>query len=171
MAGIEKPKNRALDGIDLSPVIFEQKNLPPRPLYWASLSNGGARSEALRDGPWKLVVQHPRARPGTFANEQVELFRLDKDISEKTNLADTEPKRAAAMLKQLRAWYAETQKTATYQPGGWVPRPQRDVSFFNGKDLTGWSASEMKYWSVKDGAIVGHSTVNVPKNEFIWADG
>ncbi len=50
-------------------------------------------------------------------------------------------------------------------------KPQGDASFFNGKDLTGWSASEMKYWSVKDGAIVGHSAVKVPKNEFIWADG
>ena len=42
--------------------------------------------------------------------------------------------------------------------------------FFNGKDFTGWSASERKYWSVKDGAIVGHSAVNVPGNKFIWAD-
>lgn len=50
-------------------------------------------------------------------------------------------------------------------------KPQRDVSFFNGKDLTAWSASEMKYWSVKDGAIVGHSAVKVPGNKFIWADG
>jgi hypothetical protein len=44
-------------------------------------------------------------------------------------------------------------------------------AFFNGKDLTGWSASEMKYWSVKDGAIVGHSEIRVPGNKFIWADG
>ena len=43
-------------------------------------------------------------------------------------------------------------------------KPQPDATFFNGKDLTGWSASEMKYWSVKDGAIVGHSAFNVPKN-------
>ena len=171
VAGIEKPKNRALDGIDLSPVLFEQNDLSARPLYWGSLSNNGARSEALRDGPWKLVVQHPKAKPGTFANERIELFRLDKDLGEENNLAEKEPKRAAAMLKQLKAWYAETQETATYQPGGWVPRPQRDVSFFNGKDLTGWSASEMKYWSVKYGFIVGHSAVNVPGNKFIWADG
>ena len=157
VAGIEKPKNRTLDGVDLSPVLFEQKTLPARPLYWGSLSNNGARSEALRDGNWKLVVQHPKAKPGTFANERIELFRLDKDLGEEDNRAEKEPKRAAAMLKQLKAWYAETQETATYQPGGWVPRPQSDVSFFNGKDLTGWSASEMKYWSVKDGALMGHS--------------
>ena len=50
------------------------------------------------------------------------------------------------------------------------PTRQPSPPFFNGKDLTGWSASEMKYWSVKDNAIVGHSAVNVPKNEFIWAD-
>ena len=50
-------------------------------------------------------------------------------------------------------------------------KPQPDATFFNGKDLTGWSASEMKYWSVKDGAIVGHSAVKVPGNKFIWADG
>jgi len=49
--------------------------------------------------------------------------------------------------------------------------PRSAATFFNGKDLTGWSASEMKYWSVKDGAIVGHSAVNVPGNKFIWADG
>ena len=49
VADIEKPKNRALDGVDLSPVLFQQKTLPARPLYWGSLSNNGARSEALRD--------------------------------------------------------------------------------------------------------------------------
>jgi hypothetical protein len=49
-------------------------------------------------------------------------------------------------------------------------KPKLDATFFNGKDLTGWLASEMKYWSVKDGAIVGHSEVNVPGNKFIWAD-
>ncbi len=353
VAGVDPPKERALDGIDLSPVLFEQKALPARPLYWADLSNNGSRSEALRDGPWKLVVQHPKAKPGTFANEQVELFRLDKDVSEKTNLAATEPNRAAAMLKQLKAWYADTQETASPQPGGWIRKPPSELpellaasihgspkvdiavpngrytlqlllyegwrsrsadiviegktvraaynmfkeqggnfdqgsvlrhtftlsdgnidieikgplhlgglilskvlskgnedsadrvaivksqadldlkdvikainfgdtkgltigdvkfaaaavnttvdgvtntasgdvhsgefgqqlpkmqkekaafkksDFFNGKDLTGWSASEMKYWSVKDSTIVGHSAVNVPKNEFIWSD-
>ena len=49
--------------------------------------------------------------------------------------------------------------------------PKPDATFFNGKDLTGWSASEMKYWSVKDGAIMGYSAVKVPGNKFIWADG
>lgn len=42
--------------------------------------------------------------------------------------------------------------------------------FFNGADLSGWSAAEMKYWSVKDGVIIGHSEANVAKNEFLWSE-
>lgn len=38
---------------------------------------------------------------------------------------------------------------------------------FNGKDLVGWTGNT-DLWSVKDGAIVGHSDKNVPQNEFLW---
>ncbi|MGB7347384.1 MAG: sulfatase-like hydrolase/transferase, partial [Pirellulaceae bacterium] len=116
--------DRPLDGIDLSSVLFEKKALPARSLFWASLSNGGNRSEAMRDGKWKLVVQHPNATPGTFENERVELFNLAQDISEENNLAAARPERAAAMLGQIKNWYAETQKTATPQPGGWLKAGQ-----------------------------------------------
>ena len=120
IAGIKSPKERALDGIDLSPVLFEQKNLPQRPLFWADLSNSGKRSEAMRDGPWKLVAQHPRAKEGTFDNETIELYHLDQDPGEKIDLASQYPQRSARMLAQLKTWYADTQKTATPQPGGWL---------------------------------------------------
>jgi len=120
LAKVKPPEDRPLDGVDLSPVLFQQQQLKPRPLYWASLSNRGARSEAMREGPWKLVVQHPRAKPGTFENEKVELYRLDRDPGEKQNLSKEQPQQAAKMLKQLKAWYQETQSTATPQPGGWL---------------------------------------------------
>jgi arylsulfatase A-like enzyme len=119
LAGIEPPKERPLDGVDLSPLLLEGEPLPDRPLYWASLSNRGGRAEAMRNGPWKLVVQHPKSAPGSFENETVELYRLDRDPSEEQDLAKEQPDRAAAMLKQLKAWYADTQRTATPQPGGW----------------------------------------------------
>jgi hypothetical protein len=47
---------------------------------------------------------------------------------------------------------------------------REDTDFFNGVDLTGWSGPE-GYWSVKEGAIVGHSDKPIPKNTFIWSDG
>lgn len=126
LAGLEPPVDRPLDGIDLSPVLLNQQRLPERSLYWASLGNGGERSEAMREGPWKLVVRHPKARAGSFENEQVELYRLDKDPSETTDQADAEPDRAADMLKRLKSWYADTQKNATPQRGGWLDVAERD---------------------------------------------
>lgn len=121
LAGAQLPK-RALDGVDISSVFLKGATLEPRPFYWASLSNRGGRSEAMRDGVWKLVVQHPKAKPGTFENERVELFRLDRDPSEKTDLSKRQPERAAKMLKRLKAWYANTQETSTKQPGGWLAK-------------------------------------------------
>ncbi|MCC6144980.1 MAG: HEAT repeat domain-containing protein [Candidatus Hydrogenedentes bacterium] len=47
---------------------------------------------------------------------------------------------------------------------------QEDTNFFHGTDLSGWSGPE-GYWSVKEGAIVGHSDTDIPKNTFIWSDG
>lgn len=54
-------------------------------------------------------------------------------------------------------------------PGAFAAEKQ----LFNGKDLTGWNGAE-GYWSVKDGAITGHTTTEnmVKENTFlIWQDG
>jgi hypothetical protein len=47
-------------------------------------------------------------------------------------------------------------------------------SIFDGKTLTGWKCVDMQYWSVRDGAITGESTVDVPcrANKFVvWQGG
>ncbi len=119
LAGVAPAADRPLDGVDLSALLREGKAPEPRPFFWASLANNGARSEAIREGPWKLVVNHPKAEPGSFENERVELYRLDSDPSEAVDLAASQPERAEKMLARLKAWYAETLSTATPQPGGW----------------------------------------------------
>jgi arylsulfatase A-like enzyme len=119
LAGVKTPANHILDGIDLSPLLLTKQSPPHRPLYWASLGNNGIRAEAMRDGPWKLVVKHPEAKKGSFDNEQVELYRLDQDPAEATDLAGEQFDQTNAMLAQLKAWYTETQRTATPQLGGW----------------------------------------------------
>ena len=42
-------------------------------------------------------------------------------------------------------------------------------SFFNGKDLRGWSGLK-EYWSVKDGAIVGFTPRDPGHNTFLCSD-
>ncbi|TWT91557.1 sulfatase-like hydrolase/transferase [Stieleria varia] len=114
---------RPLDGVDLTPLLLHEEALAERPLYWASLSNQGARSEALRSGDWKLVVHHPKASPGTFQNPKLELYHLRMDPAEKVDLASEQPERTAKLWQQFQSWYAETQSTATPQLGGWRPIP------------------------------------------------
>ena len=119
LAGVEASEARPLDGVDLSPVLLGKGVIDPRPLYWASLGNNGSRAESMREGPWKLVVNHPKAKPGSFENEQVELYRLDRDPGETQDLAKSEPEKSGELLAKLKAWYADTQGTATPQDRGW----------------------------------------------------
>jgi putative heme-binding domain-containing protein len=41
------------------------------------------------------------------------------------------------------------------------------ASFFNGKDLTGWSSVDMSVWSVENGEIVGKTATGLKKNNFL----
>ena len=123
LAGVEH-HDLKLDGVDFSNVMLRGQGIAPRPLYWASLSNRGQRSEAMRDGDWKLVVNHPRSEPGLFENEVVELYNLSKDPLESNNVAQNHPERSDKMLESLKGWYADTQRTATKQPGGWLAKPE-----------------------------------------------
>ncbi|MCA9128472.1 MAG: sulfatase-like hydrolase/transferase [Planctomycetales bacterium] len=122
-AGVEYESRlsaRPLDGVNLLPMLTGGQPPEQRNLYWASLANNGQRSEAMRSGAWKLVVQHPGAAPGTFENERCELYNLKDDPSEQHDLAVSDSTRVNAMLSALKRWYAETQEDAPEQPGGWL---------------------------------------------------
>lgn len=66
-----------------------------------------------------LTLDHPDAREASFEKEQIKLFRLDQDPSEKIDLAKNESYQAAAMLTNLQDWHADTQRCVTSQSGGW----------------------------------------------------
>lgn len=60
----------------------------------------------------------------------------------------------------------------------WAPEDDVDegefVSLFDGKSLTGWKASDMRYWSVEDGAITAQWSEEQPitQNQFlVWQGG
>ncbi|MEQ1858517.1 MAG: sulfatase-like hydrolase/transferase [Chthoniobacteraceae bacterium] len=86
-AGEKPPAD--LDGVDLLPHWRGETNVPPHAtLYWRY----GAQF-ALREGRWKLV----------HAGKQTELFDVDADPGETTDLAAREPERAAELLARWRA--------------------------------------------------------------------
>ncbi len=88
----------AFDGVDLSPVLLRQEALARRQLFWGAdgtFWNGAA----VRDGPWKLVIDRHEGTPGPPI-----LFDLDEDPGKREDLAAAQPQRAEHMLAALEAW-------------------------------------------------------------------
>lgn len=78
------PKN--IDGISLLPTLLQQPQMQQHPyLYWEFHEQGG--KQAVRMGKWKgvkLKVQHA-------ANSRFELYDIEKDPSEKNDVANQYP--------------------------------------------------------------------------------
>ena len=59
---------------------------------------------AYREGPWKIVVDESFENP--------ELYNLDSDVAETTNLSTDEPERLANMMQRLRQYTHEVEAEA-----------------------------------------------------------
>ena len=89
-AGVELPRDRMIDGVDLVPFVTgDAQGVPHERLFWRT----GGYQVVLADG-YKLQISDP---PG-----KTWLFHLASDPTEQRNLADAAPERVAA-LKQLLA--------------------------------------------------------------------
>lgn len=90
------------DGASLAPLLGGRAALPPRTLYWHYPHYHGstwAPGGALRDGDWKLVE--------FFEENKAELYRLDRDLGERDDLAAKEPARVKQLQARLAAWRKE----------------------------------------------------------------
>ena len=92
VAGLEKPADKPLDGVNLIPFLTgKTTERPHQTLYW---TNG--EHWAVRDGDLKLVLNRdPKSDP--------ELFDLAKDVAEKNNLVAAQP----ADVKRLKSLFVE----------------------------------------------------------------
>lgn len=92
-----------IDGIDISPVLFEDKALPSRPVYWhyPHYSNqGGTPASAVREGRYKLIE--------FYTDGHLELYDLENDIAEQNNLANEMPSLTDSLYRKLQTWKRET---------------------------------------------------------------
>ncbi|MBX2874647.1 MAG: sulfatase [Saprospiraceae bacterium] len=97
LAGGKLPKDRTLDGTDLSP-LFEDPTAEVREevIYYL-----GAQVFAFRKGPWKMHLKtlNPYIGEQPVAHDPPLLYQLDHDPSERFNLAAEHPE----VLEELRA--------------------------------------------------------------------
>lgn len=95
LAGAKFPDN--IDGVSLKNVFLKNDQLKDRDLFWQY-----GNKLAMRSGKWKLVM---------FSNnENLELYNLNTDLGEKTNLISDKPQLAKEMKQKLLLWYTGVSK-------------------------------------------------------------
>jgi len=129
IAGVTGPDPNPLDGQDMLDVIRGQAAAPKRD-WFSYIAQGTPEQTAVCDGEWKLVVLGGSVldvdlsgvgqRGSVEGKMTVELFRLDQDPGEKTNLAAEHPEIVAPLLKRLKEF-------RRLKPDGvpaYTPKPQ-----------------------------------------------
>ncbi|MBL4884727.1 MAG: sulfatase [Planctomycetaceae bacterium] len=103
LAGVPIPKDRVIDGHDLSPLLLGKTDKSPRKqvYYWRS-----EKLYAIRIGPWKahfITEGCYGIGPKREVHEIPELYNLDHDPSEKYNVAKLHPDVVARLTKIAQA--------------------------------------------------------------------
>jgi hypothetical protein len=94
MCQLKLPEDRTFDGVDLIPYWTDSSMTNKQPheaLFWRSESH-----KAVRKGPWKLIRDDH--------SDQTVLYNLQKDLSEKKNLANSFPDTVQSLLSDFDRW-------------------------------------------------------------------
>lgn len=102
-----------IDGTSIVP-LFKKDRLKKRPLFWhyPHYSNQGVwPGSAVRMGRYKLI--------DNFEKECQELYDLEDDISEASDISAAMPGKTRALYKLLREWREETGARMMIPNPGW----------------------------------------------------
>jgi arylsulfatase A-like enzyme len=103
LAGFDPPRDRMIDGVDQSGLLTGKSEVGARNDYFY-FCNG--ELQAVRQGNWKLVLPNRKQFHGYVkdrGSQQVELYDLQSDVGEKTNLADSQPEIVERLLRHSRS--------------------------------------------------------------------
>ncbi len=115
LAGLAPSLHAHTDGLSLEPVLSQSGSRSERALYWhfpaylqAYRNTEGSRDPkfrtrpcgVIRKGHWKLIEY--------FEDGALELYNLDEDPGETTNLAETHPEKRDELFEMMKLWRKET---------------------------------------------------------------
>ncbi len=126
-----------LDGADISAYLTGQTKVAPhKELFWRIGRNFKENSGVLRVGDYKLIVQ----------KNKTQLYNLKEDLSETTDLSQSQPDRVQEMLQR---WQALNQSS---QPPLWekLPKEEGDKDEYQYKDYEWLKGSQHFKSSVKN---------------------
>ena len=150
---LQTPLPRGLPGIDLTDRIAVAKRSSIYGEQYAhniadvDLPTLSLEHRWIIDGWWKLVSPDPR----NIKDKEAELYNLQDDPWEKSNLADKEPERTRSLQRQLDASWTPTPGTArsdeSSNPGGetllYKRAGDRDLKLFVDRPK-GWQATDKR---------------------------
>lgn len=97
LAGTTIPEGT--DGMSFAPLLLGEEQKPHDYLYWEFDENG--YKQAIRKGPWKAIH---------FIDEnKIELYNLDLDLGEQTNLAADNPEKVKELLGLMKIAHIESE--------------------------------------------------------------
>lgn len=111
ISGAPLPEDAELDGEDLSATLLgKARESREAPIFWRrppdrpGPDGTGHPDLAMRDGRWKLLINHD--------GSDTELYDLEADAAESENLAGEKENLVADMRAELEAWNASVPKDA-----------------------------------------------------------
>lgn len=110
LTGQSVPKDRPVDGRDISKVLLNGKDQSDTPYFYYGLNN---RLMAVRKGPWKLhTVTYSQTGKDYFEGKLPLLFNLSIDPSEKYEVSDDNPE----VVAELQQFITTHQKQLESEP-------------------------------------------------------
>lgn len=101
LVGINNNTNHPVDGVSLRPLL-EGGSISPRPLFWHYPhygNQGGEPCSIIREETWKLIYY--------WEDQHIELYNLNTDQSETTDVALEYEELALGMKEKLLDWLKE----------------------------------------------------------------
>ena len=128
LAGGDLPPEPAIDGRDISPLLFGKTRDSRREAHYYF---SGYNLQAVRQGPWKLAIapQPDSMGKGTASDAGTKaprLYNLDQEVGEQTNLAEKHPDvvvRLQALAARMNAEIGGN-NPASRRPAGEVANPK-----------------------------------------------
>ena len=99
VTGVALPKDRTIDGVSMVPAFTGQPGERKVPLFWRTHVSPPGDRVAMRMGDWKIV--------GNDELTTFELYEIQKDWKEESNLAGKVPEKAAEMQAALLKLWIE----------------------------------------------------------------
>lgn len=104
------------DGIDLSPILEGKSDELERPLYWHfpvyleayNVNNNENRDSLFRTRPGSVIRQGKWKLHYYFENNDIELYNLESDLGERSNVAKNHPEKTNELLILLQNWWKKT---------------------------------------------------------------